>query len=100
MTSLPTTSGATDDGGVIRVVPTSDYDAMKGAGIAAPYPGESVVHLYADSWKEGDTLLWRASDEDEWTELERPAKGESFGVEPGGSIRLIEAVTGMRLEMW
>ncbi len=82
------TNGLTDPTGIISIVPTDEYEVVKRPGIAAPYPGQSAVLLFHDSWRDDETLWWRPSDDDDWVELERPARGSTFGLLPGSSVRL------------
>ena len=49
----PVVNAAADAGGVIEVVPTEDYEAKKGPGVAAPSPGHECVYVYP--WPEAPT---------------------------------------------
>jgi hypothetical protein len=80
-------NAATDDQGVIRIVETAEYEARKGPGIAAPWPDEEAVFVHP--WPDSTRVLWRASDDDEWSELKWLDPGTSFRAFPGSSLKVI-----------
>lgn len=89
-------NAATDGSGVLRIVATEEYEAKKGPGIGAPYPGREWADLYP--WAADERVFYRPSDDAEWVELDRLAADETFPLSPGSSIRL-DAPRGIWMSM-
>ena len=92
----PVVNAAADAGGVIEVVPTEDYEAKKGPGVAAPSPGHECVYVYP--WPADTYVYWRSRIDAEWSEVDRPPDGEAFNVRPGEAIRVVSP-PGIRVQM-